>query len=595
MKVSALIPTLLTVRYNQYATRYWLASIGLIQGAAVWVAIKLWQDDPKIAAIVATVVAFVCVWGLLVQFSWARNPNSRFIAVTAGIAGLFAIVTLWVWWQIPGKGAEFAGDNFRAFTLVPASLIALYALLPFLQIFHENGWADFPYPELFRHSWNNFFIASIGALFAGVFWGLIVLWVALFKVLGISFFADIFFSAGFTTLATGTMFGVGIALGKEGNVVINTLRRITLVVFQFLMPMLVLIALLFLVALPFTGLQPLWSTRSASPLLFSVLGLTILFINAAIQDLSGSCPYSIWVKHAVEVLLLAAPIFSALTFYAIGLRISQYGMTPERFYVVLFALITGLYAVGYAVAVIRRGDVWLSFIRPINLGMSLIVATLALLVHTPALDPLAWSARSQYYRLMSGKTPAETFDYGTLRFQLGRVGYERLLALEKLENHPQREIVRNQVGMARKASSYYVWQQSRSSSPTGEYLQIFSTAMVPQDLIENLFRSDRDYLKHACVKNKDCALFSLNLDDDPGADYLLITSGKLYRVLLYDRNTDGGWRYVGEYRSGKQGQVDREAVIEQLKQSQIVRLQPAYQDLKIGDNKFELYRQRFPE
>lgn len=293
-------------------------------------------------------------------------------------AAFFVLATLWVWWQRPGEGTLFQGDSFRLPTLAVASLLSLYILLPFIQIFQESGRPIFPYSELFCHSWNNFFIAAIGFLFAGLFWGLINLWVALFNLVGISFFKDVFYSTPFVSISLPAMFGFGIALGKENGAIINTLRRITLAIFRSLLPLLAFVGLLFLAALPFTGLQPLWDTKSASPLLLSVLLLTMLFINSVFQDGTGSRPYPDWVRRGVEGLLLVMPIFSGLIFYAIGLRIAQYGLTPDRFYVVLFAVVTGLYGLGYAVSAIKQSTVWMALMRPVNIGMSLLIAIISI-------------------------------------------------------------------------------------------------------------------------------------------------------------------------------------------------------------------------
>ena len=559
----------------------------MIQGFILWGVIQFWTNDPQAAALLAALAAFASIGGLFLQFASVEAPTSRSAVLSALLAGLFAGVAFWAWFQIPAEEATYAGDKFRAFTLIPAFLIALYALLPFVQIFNESGQVQFPYPQLFRHSWNNLFIALLGALFAGVFWILIGLWVVLFKLLGVSFFGDIFLSRGFISVATATMFGLGIALGKEGEAVIATLRRVTLNVFQFLMPLLAFIALLFLAALPFTGLQALWDTKQASPILLSVLGLTVLFLNAVAQDLTAPCPYSRWMKYAVDALLLAAPIFSFLSVYAIGLRIHQYGLTPERFYVALFALIAGVYAVSYAVAVLKREDVWMTSIRPVNVAMSIVVAALALLVHTPVLDPLGWSARSQYQRLVSGKIDAVAFDFAALRFHFGRAGYARLLALEKLEDHPQREIVRDAVAKVRRASSY---NEAKGFVPTvtpAQYLKILSGGEPPAGLTEMMFRNGLEYLKTFCVRSRECVLFSLNVDSDPEAEYFLITPGPGYRVLAYDHSADGSWRYIGDYVS--RNRVEREALIEQIKRSRTATLRPPFEDVKIGENVFELH------
>jgi len=94
---------------------------------------------------------------------------------------------------------------------------------------------------------------------------LIQLWTVLFTLIGVSLFADIFRTVPFSTLSYATVFGYGLAIGKENAHITNALRYITLAVFSVLMPLLAVIALLFLFTLPLTGLQSLWATKYASP------------------------------------------------------------------------------------------------------------------------------------------------------------------------------------------------------------------------------------------------------------------------------------------------------------------------------------------
>lgn len=170
------------------------------------------------------------------------------------------------------------------------------------------------------------------------------------------------------------MLGAGVGIGRETEHITNTLRRVTLAQFRALMPILVMTALLFLAALPMTGVQPLWSTRHASPLLLALIGAVILFLNAVVQDGEGEPPYPTWLLHAVEAMVLGTTIFCGLLFWAIGLRIRQHGLTPERFYVVVLACIAALYVAGYAVAVLWRRGRWLGLLRSVNVAMALVVS-----------------------------------------------------------------------------------------------------------------------------------------------------------------------------------------------------------------------------
>ncbi len=574
---------------REHVHRLTLAGIGLLQGVVFWIAYDLWPAEPRAAAWSASLVALVAVFGLVVQFAWTGARRSRLLVTASAVAVPFALVTLWVWWQLPGKDAPYQGDPFRQGTFVAASVVALYVLMPFVQVFQESGRPWFPYADLYRHSWNNLFVAAIAYLFAGVFWGLIALWAGLFHLIGVSFFERVFFSAPFSIITLSATNGLGIALGRENDRILNTLRRVSAAVFHALMPLLALIALLFLAALPFTGLKPLWDTRSASPILLTALGLTILFINGIFQDGAVARPYPTWLRRGVEGTLLVAPVFSVLTLYAIGLRIGQYGLMPERLYVVVFALIAGLYSVGYAFAVVRSGDVWMGPMRAVNVGMALLVAAVALLLHTPVLDPLAWSARSQYARLVQGRVDPSRVDYGALRFQLGHAGHARLMRLARIDGRPDADVIRKEVASVRSAQSYYAWSADRGGGVTAGDLKVLTPAgQLPEGLLDAARTTE--YVMKACAENKDCVVFAVNVDNDPDDEYVFVMSGSADGLPLYDRTSERRWVQVGELQLEGPARPERHALVEAIKGSRVAAVPPVYRDVKIADWVFGLHR-----
>ena len=104
-------------------------------------------------------------------------------------------------------------------------------------------------------------------------------------------------------------------------------------------------------------------------------------------------------RRLVEASLLTLPVYAALALYALGLRVAQYGWTLDRFWAVLVALATAGYAVGYALAVLRRQRRWLQMLEPVNRWMCWAVLALALLGNSPLLDPVRLTLSSQLERL----------------------------------------------------------------------------------------------------------------------------------------------------------------------------------------------------
>lgn len=561
--------------------RLTLGALGLAQGLAFWLLWKTWpQSQPNLAASSAVLV-FVAAGGLVWHFAWTGAHRGRLLALAIAVATLFALVTFWVGWQLPVEETAFKGDGERIPTWGAAALLALYILGPFLQIYQSSGRVSFPYSELYRHSWNNFFIGAVGSGFAGLFWVLIVLWAELFDLIGIEFFEEVFYSEPFEFMSLSAAAGLGIAVGKESDRVIGTLRTIALLVFRALMPLLTLIAMLFLAFLPFTGLQPLWDTGHASALVLALLALTVLFTNAVFED--GQGEYPTWLRRTVTTALLASPAFALISGYSLGLRVGQYGLSPTRFFGLLAILIMSIYAVGYAAAVFPRSNGWLHAVRRVNVAVALLVAALALLTHTPLLDPLSWSARSQMARLLDERVAPEDFDYGFLHFELGRRGSA---VLDELLEHRRAAEFRAGIELVRQMQHYWRWKEyleDRAMPDPGIGVEP-PGAEFPTEL---MYAIQRHLLGHyelkGCFSESGCFMFAVDLDDDSEDEWIL---SHPRRSVLFDQKPDGRW-----YRAGELERIlDRGELREALAQGKVGAEPPRLQDLRIGDRVVPIQR-----
>ena len=213
-------------------TRHTLGLIGFVLGFTYWVAYDFWPRGRIAEAFAASGVVFVTGWAIILLYSWAGSEQRRMALLATALPAVFALLSLWVWWQVPEAGALYDGDDGRVGTWILAAVIAMYVLLPFVQIFQRDGRLSFPYSDLFRHSWNNLFVLAIGQLFVGVFWALISIWGQLFKAIGIQIFDRVFTSSSFVAMSLATMFGYGIAIGRENERITSMLRRITVMVFR---------------------------------------------------------------------------------------------------------------------------------------------------------------------------------------------------------------------------------------------------------------------------------------------------------------------------------------------------------------------------
>jgi hypothetical protein len=562
--------------------RLLLAGIGAAQGVAFWILVEHWPEAPRTAAICVAVLTFLAVSATIWHFAWTGRDEGRLLRLAAGAGALFGAVGLWVGWQLPRPGEAFEGDAARGFTWIGASLACLYVLGPFFQIHQRTGRLRFPYPALFLHSWNNFFIGAVALAFVGALWAVLQLWAALFDLVKIDFFSDLFSERLFVYGVTGAAVGLGVTIGRESERVIETLRRVTLLAFRMLLPLVSFVSLLFLTTLGVTGLGPLWERERASAIVLAWLGIHGLFLNACWQDGTADPPSPRPLRWLVEAGVLCLPAYAGIALYGLGMRIAQHGLTPLRLWGLLLASLFALYAGGYAAAVLYRRGIWLAWLRPVNLVLALLAAGIALAAHTPLLDPLGWSARDQYRRLLQGLTPAADFDYGFLRFQLGRAGDRRLDALGTLGGHRELDAIREGIARARAAGSYWEWQQNREPRLRPEDLTTYPEGTSPPDGLFAALRSDTDpHEAERCRQSRACFLFSVELDGRPGDEWILRSGWG--RLSAFTHDAGRGWRTLGRFQPAAS-----EAIEEPVRAGRFETAPPLHPDLLIGEQRFRL-------
>jgi hypothetical protein len=132
--------------------------------------------------------------------------------------------------------------------------------------------------------------------------------------------------------------------------------------------------------------------------------------------------------------------------------------------------ITGVvaaYSIVAAIAIVSelnwRARRWMAPVAPLNTMMAASWIVVLTALATPIANPWAISAQSQYQRLADGRVSAEEFDYGYLRFSLGRYGEDALDRLLALENHPQAGAIRDGAARARAAENYREYRNPESS------------------------------------------------------------------------------------------------------------------------------------
>lgn len=146
-----------------------------------------------------------------------------------------------------------------------------FVLMPFAQhrLARTTWFGD--YGILFSNAWGNAVKLATSILFVVLFWGLLFLWAGLFEILKIDLITHVLSKQIFIYPATSLALSIGLALYAAKEEVVVGIYRAALNVLGSLLPLVALIATLFLLSLPFTGIQGLWRTGIATPLMTTLL------------------------------------------------------------------------------------------------------------------------------------------------------------------------------------------------------------------------------------------------------------------------------------------------------------------------------------
>lgn len=425
------------------------------------------------------------------------------------------------------------------------------------------------YEDLFRHAWNNVFIVFLAQLLTGLFWQLLWLCALLFSMLGVAQVKDAVESPVFLWLVLPVVFSLGMRMGRENEKIIGLLRGILLTLCRFLLPLSALIAVLFTLTLPFSGLQPVWDTGYSTTLLLVLAGINLFLVNGVFQDGRQGSVYPAPLKRLVEASLLCLPVLVGLAAYASWLRIDQYGLTPTRIMASMLVGVMLAHGLAAVWAVLASGQAWLHSLRLSNPWIALLSALLVVVFYTPLLDPQALSARSQVQRLVNGHTPITEFDAETLYRDLGQPGRE---AFEQLEQRLQTDEL---FDAGRRQQLLAQMAQVRQPTVAEDHGPKFEWLGPVQSSSESL--ADATLAQSQCG-GKGCYLWAVDLDGDGHNEVLMIPRHTYASQLFVFTWEDREWREVGSLSGNME---NLEGLANGIREGTVKLVAPRYKTLSI--------------
>ena len=518
--------------------RIWLVRLatGLIHGLLLFALHRAGEAQVWPATVPALFgpLVLVCAYVPVVVLGGVGRLPWRALAIWAGAAALVLAGLAWhdaVQRAPADLNSPGPYPSPALFVAAAAALfIAHHLVLPAVRA----GRPVAPYALYFDTAWKAGVQLALTVGFIGVFWILLQLGAALFRVIGLEFLENLIRQDWFYIPVTALVFALGVQLSDVADGLIRGVRTVGLTLLSWLAPVMTLLVAGFLLALPFTGVQLLWDTGSATALVLGAAASLIVLVNAGYQDGTDETRPHLVLRWSARIAALALVPLAAIAAWGLAQRIGQHGLTPERIYAAACALLAIVYAAGYAFAAVRPGP-WM---RPLELtnvvaGVGAVAVILALF--SPVADPARLSVNDQMARLARGEVSAEQFDYAFLRFESGRHGQA---ALARLAASDDAEVARR----AREA------QQAESRWAVAERVQAAERridawpegATLPDGFLDSGPRWDA---RSRCTADAACVAMTADTDGD-GEDEVLLAQQNGVRV--FGRGEDG-WRQVGDY------------------------------------------------
>lgn len=322
-----------------------------------------------------------------------------------------------------------------------AGFAVAFLPLPFLiAAAGETGWRD--YPALFRESWSLVVRATAAAIFTALVWGMIGLAHLLFGLVGLDVIETLISIDPMPWVISGAALGLSLAVVTEMAEMLSP--TLVLRLLRLLVPPVLIVLVVFLVALPLNGMAGFGGLSAAGTLLAMTAAAATLVTTAVDRDEAQAVSGAL-MHRATQAMALILPVPAALAAWALWLRVTAYGWTPERMFVALLVLLGLGYGLTYALAVLRRSQ-WMARIRRANVAMALLTIALAAL-WLAAIPAERLSARDQIARFEAGKTALADLDLAALD-RWGAAGAEARARLQALADAGNTDLARRLAGEA---------------------------------------------------------------------------------------------------------------------------------------------------
>ena len=499
-------------------TRLGMIFIGLLQGALCYLLMTylvphndgwLFYGMPATIAITSALLLTVVSFKQRALWYWMALI---FVVVLA--------MSAWLKWQVEDsdKWRQHEVFMFYGWRLLLMAMLALPWIQYSLHVSREQA----RYPHFYRQLCLNALTLLIVFVANGLFWLVLLLWSEMFKLVGILFFSTLFFDTDwFGYVAFGLITALAVVLVRTQSRLATAVQKLLTFIATGLLPLVALLALMFILTLPFTGLEAI-SQRVSAAGLMSTLTLLLLLLMAIVREPQKEVlPYPGALRYLIKCSLVVAPIYMLIAGWSLWVRIQQYGWTPERLYGVLVVVVLLVWSFGYLASILRRGRNPLELQGPVILGVSLLALGLLVLLSSPVIDAWRISVNSHMGLYHSGKIKPDQVSL----YMLDHSGKPGRAALEVL----QKDVAFNQDSKRRRDLNSLL-QGSRDPVKELTATQLVSKVVIapgsekPDDAFWTFVKA-QGYRITSCAEQNACVLVSQDLNADGHPEQVLYAFG----------------------------------------------------------------------
>ena len=510
--------------------------IGLAQGALLYLLYTAAQDKTwpaTVPLLFAPLVMLGVLLPVILSNALGHLPRRTLAGWVATAAGAIALLAIHDIWRM-GSAAEMRPTPSGALSvcLVAGCFIAHALVLAGARERRRVA----SYATYFEIAWTLGLQVAFSALFVGAAWLVLQLGASLFDLIRLDFLSRAMGKAWFFIPVTTFAFTSALHLTDVKPAIVRGIRNLLHVLLSWTLPVLTLMVGGFLASLPFTGLDPLWATRSAAGMLLSAAATFVVLINAAYQDGSERPARIIAISARVASLLLAP--LTLLAAYALALRVLDHGWSLDRVIAAACLLVAACYAGGYAAAALRRG--WLPTLAGVNIAAAFTVLGVLALLLSPLLDPGRIAVASQLARLDAGKITLRQLDVAYLRHHGARYGRAALARLQSNSTGPDAAWLRAELARLRQPDH----DPDTGVTHPADQLRVWPAgATLPAGFAQTDWRRTQQWANlPRCMRSQNavCDAFVLDMGGDARPEVVLVgADGEGGAVLRQDGR--GAW------------------------------------------------------